>query len=63
MSNPNREFILTTAWRVMPAADRWQAFQAQLSRSSRTESHPWTRRSAVPCGWRVPPVPASAARN
>jgi hypothetical protein len=63
MSNPNRNFMLTAAWRVMPAGDRWQAFQAQLSRGTSTESHPWTRRSVVLCGWRAQPARASAARN
>jgi hypothetical protein len=62
MSNPNTPKTLTAAWRVLPAADRWQTYQSQLSRSADTASHPWTRRSVVLCGWRAPAVPASAAR-
>jgi len=59
MSNPTPSFFLTAAWRVMPASDRWQAFQSQLSRGTPTESHPWTRRSAVICSWRALPVHVS----
>lgn len=63
MSNPERIFMLMAARREMPVGDRWQAYQAQLSRTTSTESHPWTRRSAVLCGWRAQPVRASAAGN
>jgi hypothetical protein len=63
MSNPTRNFMLTADRRVTPVADRWQAFQARLSRdTAATESQPWTRRSAALCDWRVRPVSASAAR-
>ena len=60
MSNPSTNFTLKAAWRVMPATDRWQTYQSQLSRSAATESHPWTRRSVVVCNWRALPVRASA---
>jgi hypothetical protein len=63
MSNPNRNFMLTAAWRVTPAADRWQAYQARLSRGMHPGPHPWTRRSAVLCDWRALPARASAAGN
>ena len=63
MSNPTRTFVLTAAWREMPAADRWQKFQAQLSRSTPGDSQPWTRRSVVTCSWRALPVVASAPRG
>jgi len=59
MSNPTPKFILTAAWRAMPAGDRWQAYQSQLCRGTSTGSHPWTRRSAVTCSWRAQPAPAS----
>lgn len=63
MSNPTRNFMLTAARRVVPATDRWQAFQARLSRdAAATESLPWTRRSAERCGWRARLVSASVAR-
>jgi len=60
MSNPNTNFILTAARRVMPPADRWQMFLS--TRSASTGSYPWTRRSVVACNWRALPAPASAAR-
>jgi len=60
MSNPTPKFFLTAAWRVMPAVDRWQAFQSRLSNSTATESLPWTRRSRY--SWRALPVRASVAR-
>lgn len=63
MSNPTTNFILTAAWRVMPAADRWQTYQSQLSRDANTQSHPWTRRSVVLCNWRALPAHVSAART
>jgi len=62
MSNPNTDFMMTAAWRVMPATDRWQAYQSQLSRKAGTVSHPWTRRSAVLCSWRAAPAHVSAAK-
>ena len=60
MSNPTPRIILTAAWRLMPAADRWQAFLS--SHATPTESHPWTRRSAVLCSWRALPARVSAPR-
>ena len=62
MSNATPNFTLTAAWRVRPATDRWQTYQSQLSRSTATESHPWTRRSVVVCNWRALLVRDSAAR-
>jgi hypothetical protein len=60
MSNAT-PLVLTAAWRVTPAADRWQTFQSQLSRTTTPESHPWTRRSAVTCSWRAPARVSAAA--
>jgi hypothetical protein len=63
MSNPERIFMLTAARRARRAGERWQAYQAQLSHTTGTQSHHWTRRSAALCGWRAQPVRASAAGN
>ncbi len=62
MSKATPKIILTAAWRVLPAGDRWQAYQSQLSRGSFTEPHPWARRSAVTCAWRAVAAPVSVAR-
>jgi hypothetical protein len=61
MSDGTPNIVLKAAWRAMPATDRWQLFQAQLSRASTTtDSYPWTRRSVVTCGWRAFPAGVSA---
>ena len=62
MSNPTPNISLTAAWRVMPANDRWQAFQSQLSRGTSADSQPWIRRSVVICNWRAIPVAVSVAK-
>ena len=61
MSNPTSKLTPAAGWRGMPAADRWRAFLS--THGTGTESHPWMRRSVVPCGWRAHPVPASAPRT
>jgi hypothetical protein len=50
MSNATPNFIRT--------AERWQRFQAQLSRATPTDPAPWTRRFWH--GWHAQPARASA---
>jgi hypothetical protein len=58
MSNANK-FVLTAVWRALPATDRWQTFQSQLSRTTTTDSHPWTPRCRL--SWRALPARASGS--
>jgi hypothetical protein len=55
-------YSILASWQALPAAPRWQEFQAQLSRAAAPGLSPWTRRSTLICGRRAAPQRVSAAQ-
>ena len=57
MSKSTQQLTLVARWgRSMPAADRWQALQAQLMEHTPSAALHWSRRSFVTCKWRALPA-------